>query len=652
MQTFLFAQSDAVRTIGLLQDDRRNAANEFSEYLRSNNPRDREKALFALANIQDTGSVDIVAPLLSDESPKVRSMAAFALGMISKPRCATFLFRRLAVEREEKCIAEILNAIGMCGSQDDLKKMIAQSEDYPAEWRSWVASSIGRFANRKVRDISASRFAASQLYDNSTVINATYALMRINDTTVIRNSRTRLIEQLSNNSSIVRMWTAAVLTALDDEETGEALMKIAVTDKDWRVRVNALRALRNRPSARKTVWESVSNKNEHVALTAVSTYEFITRDDRDLIDSTIIISLIRSSSVPVGVREELLILLAKRQGEKALPMIGRWEGNQPAVTAQRMRAYGATRSEKAIPFLKEALQHPVPSSVTIAALEAYQAIARSSTETVKKDFLKTAVLMFAKKDAGISYTSALAFQDSSFSMEMRAIYRSALNAAYNTMSSPNDLEPMVELLKVFEQIGDSTSRASIEAGLRERDHVIRQAAGKAYQAIMGEYPPAQEEIESVPFRPFYSMSDLPLLEQYQGAVITTTKGKIKITFERESAPFTVLNFIKLSQKKFYDGLSFHRVVNNFVIQGGDPLGNGSGGPGYAIRTEVHPNSRFKSGAVGMASAGKDTEGSQWFITHCPTPHLDFRYTVFGYTPDAKIVDQIMIGDTIESIILF
>ena len=648
----LSAQQSAPRTIGLLQDSRRVLDGELAAYLNSEDEHERQAALLAYANIQDTGAVDLVAPLLSDESPKVRTMAAFALGMINRPRCATILFRRLSVEREERCVAEILNAIGACGTQDDLKKMVAQSEDYPAEWRSWIASSIGRFANRKIRDISATRYAVSLLFDNSTVINATYALMRINDTTVIRNARKRLTEQLTNNSSIVRMWSAAALTALNDEESGAALMKCADSDKDWRVRVNALRALRNRPSARQTVWHSISDKNEHVALTAIGVYESLTANETDLSDSTGIISLVRSSAVPVSVREALRVLLAHRIGVNALPLIGGWSANTPSFSAQRLRAYAATRSENAVPFIKEALQRSQSSLVLIAGLESYQALARSAAEPIKKDLLKTAVLMFGKNDAGISYSCAMAFQDTSFSREMRRIYLSALISAYDRMKAPDDLEPMVELLNVFEQIGDSTALPSIVSGLAAQDLVIRRAAERAYTAVTDEDPPERPISEEQTMKPFYSRNDLSLLEKYQGAVITTTKGKIKITFEKEAAPFTVLNFILLAQKKFYDGLTFHRVVSNFVIQGGDPLGNGSGGPGYTVRTEVHPNARFKSGAVGMASAGKNTEGSQWFITHCPTPHLDFRYTVFGYTPDAKVIDQIMIGDVIENVILF
>ncbi len=647
----LFAQSD--QQIRMLQDQRPERSKELYSFLQSGNERDRELALLALANIQDTAAVDAVAPLLSDEAPKVRSMAAFALGMINKPRCATLLFRRLSVEREEKCVTDILNAIGLCGTQDDLKKMVSQAEDYPEEWRSWLALSIARFANRKVRDISASKYAASLLKDNATVINATYALMRIGDTTVIRNNRVRLTEQLGNSSAIVRMWSASALALLNDDETIQALSKTAETDKDWRVRVNAIRALRTKSSARMIIAKAISDKNEHVSMSAVASYDQMTADEPVIADSSSMFDLLRSTATPVSVKEEIRILLARKMGERAIPLIGPWKNDNPYIAAQRVRAYGAAGSEKSIPVIKEAILQSGTSSaiVTIAGIESYQSIAQHSSDQVKKDFLKMATLMFARNDAGISYTSAMAFQDTSFSTEIRKIYCSALISAFNAMKAPADLEPMVELLKVFAEIGDSSALASVESGLSAKDNVIRRSAEKAYTAITGEDPPDRPDAPDG-YRPFYSMQDLPLLEQYKGADVTTSRGKIRITFEKEAAPFTVLNFILLARKGFYDGLSFHRVVSNFVIQGGDPLGNGSGGPNYSIRTEVHPNARFKSGGVGMASAGKDTEGSQWFITHCPTPHLDYRYTVFGYTPDAKVIDQIMIGDKIEHIVLY
>jgi peptidyl-prolyl cis-trans isomerase B (cyclophilin B) len=140
-----------------------------------------------------------------------------------------------------------------------------------------------------------------------------------------------------------------------------------------------------------------------------------------------------------------------------------------------------------------------------------------------------------------------------------------------------------------------------------------------------------------------------LVQRFQGAIVTTTKGSIRIKFQPEAAPFTVLNFIRLAQRSFYDGTVFHRVVPNFVIQGGDPLGTGFGGPGYAINTEIHPDAKFTTGAVGMASAGRNTEGSQFFITHCTTPHLNGGYTVFGKTDDRTVVDAVQEGDSILSV---
>lgn len=106
-----------------------------------------------------------------------------------------------------------------------------------------------------------------------------------------------------------------------------------------------------------------------------------------------------------------------------------------------------------------------------------------------------------------------------------------------------------------------------------------------------------------------------------------------------------MSMIKLAtQRGFYRGLQFHRVVSNFVVQGGDPRGDGWGGPGYSLRSEFSPLS-YETGTVGIASAGKDTEGSQFFITHSPQPHLDGRYTVIGRVVEGMdVVDKLQVGD--------
>ncbi len=129
-------------------------------------------------------------------------------------------------------------------------------------------------------------------------------------------------------------------------------------------------------------------------------------------------------------------------------------------------------------------------------------------------------------------------------------------------------------------------------------------------------------------------------------VMETSKGTIEIRCFHEAAPLHCANFLALVGKRFYDGLTWHRVVSNFVIQGGDPRGDGFGGPGYTLRDEVSPL-RFGAGTVGMPKAGKDTGGGQLFITHLPTPHLDGNYTVFGQViAGLPVLDAIEVGDSI------
>ena len=128
----------------------------------------------------------------------------------------------------------------------------------------------------------------------------------------------------------------------------------------------------------------------------------------------------------------------------------------------------------------------------------------------------------------------------------------------------------------------------------------------------------------------------------------TEKGDICIEFFDEDAPNTVKNFKNLIQDGFYDGLNFHRVIPNFVIQGGCPNGTGTGGPGYHIPCEINTQKHL-TGSLSMAHAGKDTGGSQFFICHSSQPHLDGVHTVFGKTPDMDVVNSIEPGDTIISV---
>ena len=138
-----------------------------------------------------------------------------------------------------------------------------------------------------------------------------------------------------------------------------------------------------------------------------------------------------------------------------------------------------------------------------------------------------------------------------------------------------------------------------------------------------------------------------------GATIETNKGNIDLDLFAADAPKTVNNFVFLARDGFYDGVVFHRVISKFMVQGGDPTGTGSGGPGYRFEDEVQTNPNLhETGTLSMANAGPNTNGSQFFITHAPQQHLNGRHTVFGQVTGKKsmnVVNAIRQGDSIKTV---
>ncbi len=135
----------------------------------------------------------------------------------------------------------------------------------------------------------------------------------------------------------------------------------------------------------------------------------------------------------------------------------------------------------------------------------------------------------------------------------------------------------------------------------------------------------------------------------QKAIIETEKGNIVLELFEKEAPKTVDNFVKLINQGFYNGLTFHRVIDNFMVQCGCPKGDGTGGPGYTIKCEINPK-KHRTGTLSMAHAGKNTGGSQFFITHAPQPHLDGVHTVFGQVKEGMdVVNKIRQGDVMTKV---
>jgi cyclophilin family peptidyl-prolyl cis-trans isomerase len=180
--------------------------------------------------------------------------------------------------------------------------------------------------------------------------------------------------------------------------------------------------------------------------------------------------------------------------------------------------------------------------------------------------------------------------------------------------------------------------ADVETDARIAIHdALRELVSAVFADSVAKAHPARDAVPKYP-------DDFAEPPKEHGAVLHTSKGDIEWSFYGHEAPQTVKNFVRLARHGYFDGDLFHRVVPNFVIQDGDPTGTGSGGPGYTIRCEYN-HLHYAPGMVGMALSGKDTGGSQWFITHSPQPHLDGRYTIFAHvTRGMDVVHRIVQGD--------
>jgi cyclophilin family peptidyl-prolyl cis-trans isomerase/HEAT repeat protein len=223
--------------------------------------------------------------------------------------------------------------------------------------------------------------------------------------------------------------------------------------------------------------------------------------------------------------------------------------------------------------------------------------------------------------------------------------------AYRAAAGDSTYVARGAILNALAELNPAAAQPLLEEALRDRDWAIRQRAAAVFRQR-----PGGESVEST-IRPApagrqVSESELESLINPQfspHAFIETDRGTIELELTILDAPLTVANFMALARRGFFDGVAIHRVVPDFVVQDGDPRGDGEGGPGYTIRDEINMRPYLR-GTLGMALDWEDTGGSQFFITHSPQPHLDGRYTVFGHVVTGMdVVDRLIQGDVIRRV---
>lgn len=233
------------------------------------------------------------------------------------------------------------------------------------------------------------------------------------------------------------------------------------------------------------------------------------------------------------------------------------------------------------------------------------------------------------------------------SLEDRNLNRLIESLAASSKDKENGAK--LAILTAISKYKSEMAVEAIKSSLTDKDHLVRRrAVDLLKQMNAGDFSQFVLTVQTGHNKLFYQRVAARTNKKVI-ATLHTDKGAVTMELFPAEAPITVDSFVTLARKGYFNGVTFHRVVPNFVIQGGDPRGTGNGGPGYQMRCEVNMRP-YERGTLGMALSGKDTGGSQFFITHSPQPHLDGGYTVFGQvTKGMEVVDRIGRGDTIKRI---
>jgi cyclophilin family peptidyl-prolyl cis-trans isomerase/HEAT repeat protein len=665
---------------------------ELSKYLLSTDPDVRARAIYALGNIGDSNTVTKLNYLLAGpftDYPNENDMraAAFAVGQIPCEESRKFI--RLMLEDNSKFAEStkkyFIDASGRIGDSTDLVKVSAFAYSQDTGITRAAAMSVARFGLRKIKSqasVDALRYLTNNSSDKLTLSNTAFAFWRTGDKALLKNAEREIHALAESEDAQTRMWGFNALGRLADKKSLIYTLESYMSEKDWRVRVNMLNTLAayNADSLidmnkqiNTLLWTAMEDENENVTLNAISVAGrlFSSLNSPESIawkiEGANILKRPMSESPTNTANEQgaAAIALAQIRKDKAKDDLFRLFNSTQnyKVKADVLRALGNFDNATIYKEVRDTVTaevmryneiHPNTDGRMIASdelAELYRGfVEMMSSLDNKLDAAdqKTSRLIFLEfagsKDPLITSVSFDALQDSIYFNDRKEI-ASVMKFDFNELKSPEDMLIQLIFIDAFKNLGIKDASETLEPLLLSANYDLAKASADAIEALTGEK-------KSISAQKKYDF-DWNFIESCIGkkAILKTSQGDIKLELYTQIAPFTVQSFIKLAGNKFFNSTKFHRVVPNFVIQGGDPTSTGYGGPDYSIRSEFN-DLTYDEGILGMASSGKDTEGSQFFITHSRTPHLDGRYTIFGkVTEGMQIVDKVMVGDFLYDILI-
>ena len=627
------------RKIHDLQD--RHAGDSLYAYFRHEDPSYRYLSALAFASIRDSAALDSLYPLLADAVDEVRAAAAYAIGQIGSARAQGRLIA--AFDRQDTFglyaggNSAILEAIGKCGDTSALKALSTISTYQPHDTVLLLGQARGiyRFALRnKISREGTARMialASNKSYPDPARLVAANYLLRARDLKIDSVAAIPLITAFEQEPNAnIRMALAVGLGKARTQTALMALQDRLGSEPDYRVKCNIIRALSDFPykKAQAAVQSRLTDANLHVAVRAAQ--YFVEKGKPE--DAGLYWKLAKDS-LPWPVQLELYAAANKYMPEtfgKYLDAINKElrlrfiQATTPQVKAAALRALAQFGWNYRFIFREGANpnQHIVVRTAAVEALASissrpdFKAFFGANQRRIAKELAMRFKEAIRGGDPGMIAVAATALREPAREYPLHLDTLKHLDSALAKLALPREIETYNELKQTIDYLRGRKASPPKEV---EYNHPI------AWSVLDG-------------------------LSAQPEAVITTARGEIRIRLMPEEAPGSVANFIELAATGFFDGKNFHRVVPNFVVQGGCPRGDGYGALDYAIRTEIGLEWYDRAGYVGMASAGADTEGTQFFFTHSATPHLDGKYTIFAKVKSGMdVVDQLQPGDAMEKV---
>lgn len=666
-------------------EDERTANNELVEMLQPPHGGARRRAILALARIGYASPLGFLVDILNgDKNPENRDvefrvLAAFALGEIESHHAASYLLQHLDPTVESSVVvrarcaealgkivsnklsADSLSNYGIKGITDALVKLLPPAgEPLPTE-DAKLLTSLTLTALLRIRQPSSVEAITAQLRSTDPDIRwqAANALARIREG--IAQSVPALLPLLEDKNPLVRAHAARALGVAKATEATGPLTKL-LADSDARVvasvigalgaigearAVDALIPLGNAQLAayRSFDRDKLGTPTEQNLLLLIATALGNIKDQRGLA----FLKAFRLADGKLGANPETEIALAKF-GEAAFfdaPESVKLPGGDWKAMANYAQGLGQLGTEKARAMLLDFMQGKTYGKPDVRAVsDILNAMSQAKAEGLHDLLLE----QLKTGDVIVRATSASLLGDLG---DGSPAVTGALEEAYKAARADNMNDARIAILESASKLKHPLNVQALAEETADQDYVVRLRASELLR---------QSNIESAPLklsigkartghdRAYWQrIAQLTETKKNPVAVIHTKKGLIRIELLAEDAPMTVDNFMQLARNGFYNGLTFMRVVPNFVVQTGDPRGDQNGGPGYQIRDEINLR-RYETGTVGMALSGKDTGGSQFFITHSPQPHLDGGYTIFGQVVEGMdVVNRIARDDRIERI---